>query len=207
MTAPRRVIPANGVERPFERKAEELRRAQAELMRCEKCVRDWHGLIKEAELVIAENVREISVKYVQPRELLSMEGSFDGDVRSAVISIDFMSYVERTANAITGPVFIRYASLEDRMARRPQSMRIMQETLSPDGAGEREVMGGCMMAACYHIGPMEGIPDTYAVLADWIRRHGYSHEGWCCERYVADYWTTRDESCHVAELMVRVSRD
>ena len=93
------------------------------------------------------------------------------------------------------------------MARRPQGMRIMQETLSPEGLGKKETMGGCMMATCYHIGPMDGIPGTYAMLTDWIRRHGYSREDACCERYVADYWTTSNESCHVAELMVRVSRD
>ena len=78
----------------FEKKIGELQSAQVELRRCEESVRDWHNLIKEAELVIAEGVREVSVKYVEQVNLLYQEQPFDGDIKSAIINIHFMDYVE-----------------------------------------------------------------------------------------------------------------
>ena len=89
----------------FEKKIDELQNAQRELRRCEESVRDWHDLLKEAELVVAEGVREVSVKYVEQASLLYQEQPFDGDIKSAIINIHFMDYVEKTGNAITGPVY------------------------------------------------------------------------------------------------------
>lgn len=190
----------------FEKKIGELQSAQVELRRCEESVRDWHNLIKEAELVIAEGVREVSVKYVEQVNLLYQEQPFDGDIKSAIINIHFMDYVEKTSNAITGPVYIRFSSLKDRMESRPQSVRIMQNVLMPCGGGGRVAFGGCMMASCYHIGALETIPETYDRFVSWVRRHGYTLGEACYERYVTDYWTTSNSDFHVTELLVKISR-
>lgn len=75
----------------FEKKTDELQHARRELRRCEECVRDWHSLIKEAEQVAAECVREVSVKYVEQTSLLYQEQAFDGDIKSAsLISISWI---------------------------------------------------------------------------------------------------------------------
>ena len=190
----------------FEKKIDELQNAQRELRRCEEAVRDWHDLLKEAELVVAEGVREVSVKYVEQASLLYQEQPFDGDIKSAIINIHFMDYVEKTGNAITGPVYIHFSSLKDRMESRPQSIRIMQHVLMPCGGGGRMSFGGCMMASCYHIGPLETIPESYEKFVSWIRRHGYTPGESCDERYVTDYWTTSNNDYHVAELLIKVSR-
>ena len=170
-------------------------------------MRDWHALLREAEQVIVEGVREISVKYVEQANLLYQEQPFEGDIKSAIINIHFMDYVEKTGNAITGPVYIRFSSLEDRMEGRPQNIRIMQNVLMPCGGGGRVSFGGCMMASCYHVGEIETIPETYDRFISWVRRHGYTPGTACYERYVTDYWTTSNSDYHVTELLVKVSRD
>lgn len=196
----------NTMRSAFEKKIKELKTAQVELQRCEESVRDWYALIREAELVIAEGVREVSVKYVEQAQFIHQEQAFDGDIKSAIININFMNYVEKTGNAITGPVYIRFSNLQDRMEGIPQNIRIMQNVLMPCGGGVRVPFGGCIMASCYHVGPLERIPETYGRFISWIRRHGYAHGEACYERYVTDYWTTTNTDYHVAELLVKVWR-
>jgi len=188
----------------FEKKLEELRREQMEIRRCEQCVRDWQALLAEAGLVLESGVREVSIKYLEHKELLCMEQDFDGDIKSAIINIPFSDYVERTGNAITGPVFLRFSSVADRMEKKPQHVLVMQDFLRPGDGGERRSFGGCLAATCYHIGDLAGIPATYAVIMDWAKRRGYELDGACCERYVSDYWTGSDPNAHVAELMVKI---
>lgn len=190
----------------FEQKLDELQKAQIELRRCEESVRDWQDLIREAETVITEGVSEVSVKYVEGRQLLFQEQPFDGDIKSAIINLDFMSYVEKTNNAITGPVYIHFSSMKDRVEGNAQTVRIMQRVLEPSGGGGRVDFGGCMMASCYHVGPQERIGETYKCFIGWMRRHGYAMGEDCYERYVTDYWTTSNSDFHVTELMVKVSR-
>ncbi len=188
----------------FEKKVEELRREQTDLKRSEQCVRDWQALLAEAGLVLETGVEDVSIKYLEPRELLCMKQDFDGDIKSAIINLPFSGYVESTGNAITGPVYIRFSSLEDRMERQRQDVLVMQDFLRPGGGGEKTGFGGCLAASCYHIGDLDGIPASYARIISWARRHGYALEDGCCERYVSDYWTGSNPGAHVAELMVKV---
>lgn len=190
----------------FEEKLIEIQKEQVSLRRCEESLRDWRGLLREAELVISKGVTDVSVKYVEQTELLFQEQPFDGDIKSAIINARFMDYVEKTGNAISGPVHIHFSSMKARMAGVPQAVRIMQRTLTPHTDTGRAAFGGCMMASCYHIGPIENIHETYERFASWIARHGYTSEEDCYERYVTDYWTTSNSACHVTELLVKVDR-
>ncbi len=190
----------------FEHKIEELTRAQAELRHCEQCVRDWHSLLAEARLVREAAVSEVSVKYVEPKDFLYQEQLFDGDIKSAIINLEFMDYAERSGDAVTGPVFIQYQSLSARISGESQPIRVMQDFLRPGGFGEKGGYGGRMVASCYHMGPLDEIPSSYPRILEWIRRHGYEAGAGCCERYVSDYWTGLDARWHVAELMVDVHR-
>jgi len=190
----------------FEQKLLEIRKEQMNLNRCESSLRDWCGLLREAELVIAKGVTEVSVKYVEQAELLFQEQPFDGDIKSAIINARFMEYVEKTGNAITGPRYIHFTSMQSRLKGEPQAVRIMQRTLPPHSGEGRSTFGGCMMAACYHIGDLERVHDTYERLIAWLDRHGYKADDECFERYVTDYWTTSNSASHVTELLVRVDR-
>ena len=93
------------------------------------------------------------------------------------------------------------------MADKPQRVRIMQKPLKPCRDEEKARFGGRMMATCYHIGPHESLGATYDKLLSWIGRHGYIPADDAYERYVADYWTTRNSAQFVTEVMVGVSRD
>ncbi len=188
----------------FEKKLNELRCEQTEIRRREQCVRDWQALLAEAELVLESGVRDISIKYLEPQELLCMEQDFDGDIKSSIINIPFSDYVESTGNAITGPVFHRFSSTVSRMEKKSQKILVMQDFLRPGGEGEKICFGGCLAATCYHIGDFAGIPDSYANILEWATRHGYELEDSCCERYVSDYWTGSNPDFHVAELMIRI---
>jgi len=190
----------------FEQKLLEIQKEQMNLNRCESSLRDWCGLLREAELVIAKGVTEVSVKYVEQAELLFQEQPFDGDIKSAIINARFMEYVEKTGNAITGPRYIHFTSMQSRLKGEPQAVRIMQRTLPPHAGEGRSTFGGCMMASCYHIGDLERVHDTYERLIAWLDRHGYMADDECFERYVTDYWTSSNSASHVTELLVRVDR-
>ena len=60
------------------------------------------------------------------------------------------------------------------------------------------------MASCYHIGSHDNILDTYNKILDWIERHGYEAEDSCYERYVVDYWTSKDSNNYVTEVMIKI---
>ena len=190
----------------FEQKLLEIRKEQLNLNRCESSLRDWCGLLHEAELVIAKGVTEVSVKYVEHAELLFQEQPFEGDIKSAIINARFMDYVEKTGNAITGPVHIHFSSMKGRMEGQAQPVRIMQKTLPPFTEAGRTSFGGCMMASCYHIGDIGRIGETYERLISWIERHEYKAAEDCFERYVTDYWTTSNSAAHVTEVLVKVDR-
>ncbi len=194
------------IQRSFLEKIAELKREQEETHKKYVSVKDWHDLLFEAEMVINNNISEVSVKYVEPAELLFLEQDFDTDLKAAIINIDFTNHVDALDSEIIGPVILNFLSLEDRMHDKEQRIRIMQRTLHPCPESRVMPFGGCMMAACYHIGPHETLRATYEKILGWIRRHGYASGPDSYERYVTDYWTTRNTAQFVTEVMVRVWR-
>lgn len=190
----------------FQSKIRELERAQEELRRQHMSIRDWHDLIQEAELVLDNDAREVSVKYVVAQELLYQEQEFADDLKAAIINIDFTNFIESLHNAITGPVILRFPSLESRMRGRVRNFRIMQKTLFPCDSGLLTTLGGGMMLACYHIGPHENLGESYEKMCAWALRHGYTPGPDAYERYVTDYWTTRNSAQFVTEILIPASR-
>jgi effector-binding domain-containing protein len=67
-------------------------------------------------------------------------------------------------------------------------------------------MGGAMFMTCYHIGAHKTLPQTYERMLQWAKEHDYKvgEEAW--ERYVTDYWTTKNEDMFVTEIRLKVSR-
>jgi hypothetical protein len=158
----------------------------------------------EAELVVENATSEVSIRYVNSSGYLYQNQFFDGDIRKYIINIEFMKYVESINNAITGPVIINFSSMADRIKGAGQNIRILQKTLLPC---ENEIqLGGCMMAACYHIGSYDSIGETYKKMTDWTARHGYALASESYERYVTDNWTTSNSSLFVTEIMAQISR-
>jgi DNA-binding transcriptional MerR regulator len=191
----------------FQSKIDELKKTQEEIRRKYVSVKDWYDLIVEAEMVIDNNIQEVAVKYVDSSEYLFLEQSFDDDIKEAIINIEFTNFVEKISNEITGPVVIKFSSFKDRMQNESQKVRIMQKTLKDCKENEKMTFGGQMMISCYHIGAHETISETYEKICRWAKKHRYNIGEESYERYVTDYWTTRNSAQFVTEVMMTVSRN
>lgn len=198
----------SAIQNSFLSKIDELEKEQEEIRRKYVSVKDWYDLILEAEMVIDNNIQEVSIKYVEPLELIHQEQFYDSenDIKASIINIDFTNYLEKIGNTITGPVILNFLSYEDRMLNKSQKIKIMQKTLMPCREEEKIKFGGCMMATCYHIGSHETLSETYKKIANWVRKHRYVINEESYERYVTDYWTTRNNAQFVTEIMMKVSR-
>lgn len=196
----------NSIRRSFMAKIEELEHEQEVLRRKYESVKDWNELIIEAETVIDNNITEVSVKYLDPVSLLYHDQTFDNNIEAAIINIEFTNYVEEVNNEITGPVIINFSSHTKRMNDEEQPMRILQRTLIPCKTNEATRIGGCMVAACYHIGSHETISSTYSKIFSWAKHNGYTLGEESYERYVTDYWTTKKSSKFVTEIIIPATR-
>ena len=196
----------HALRRSFSAKIEELQRTQEETRRKHASVKDWYDLILEAETVIDNDIREVSVKYVETADYLFQDQLFTNDIKASIINIEFTNYVESVNNEITGPVMINFSSIGDRMEGKTQKVKIMQKTLIECREHEKMRFGGQVMISCYHIGPHETITGTYEKIRDWARKHRYVLGERSYERYVTDYWTTRQNDLFVTEVMMNASR-
>lgn len=194
------------IKRSFDSKIDELKKIEEETRRQYVSVKDWHDLIIEAEMVIDNNIHEVAVKYVNPSDYLYLEQLFTNNIKASIININFTNYVEKVNNEITGPVILSFSSFKDRMENKSQKIRIMQKTLRECKENEKMKFGGQMMISCYHIGPHETINETYEKICQWARKHRYILDEKSYERYVTDYWTTRNSEKFVTEVMINVSR-
>lgn len=194
------------IQRSFLAKIKELEAEQEAIRRKHVSVKDWYELILEAEMVIDNSIQEVSIKYVDSSRLLFHDQVFDNDIKSSIINLEFTKYVEDLNNEITGPVFINFSSFRDRMEDRSQDIRILQKTLIPCSEETTFTFGGHMMVSCYHIGAHEQIHKTYQKICQWARQNRYVLGEESYERYVTDYWTTRNTSKFVTEILIRASR-
>lgn len=198
--------PYNAMQRSFTAKINELKKEQEEITRKYDSVKDWYDLIIEAEMVIDNNIHEVSVKYVEAGDYLFLEQEYKNNIEASIINIEFTNYVEQVGNEITGPVILNFSSFKDRMTDKVQPIKILQKTLIPCVNCPSQKLGGQMMLSCYHIGSHETIEDTYDKMTLWARKHDYLLGEESFERYVTDYWTTRNRSQFVTEILIRVSR-
>ena len=187
------------VKRSFNSKINDLKQVQEETRRQFDSVKDWYDLILEAEMVIDNDAREVSLKYLDASDYLFHDQVFENDIRASIINIEFTNYVESVENEITGPVLIHFSSHRDRLAQTPQKIRVLQKTLRRCRPSESTTIGGQMMISCYHIGPHDTIGETYRKIGKWARSHDYVLGDDAIERYVTDYWTTRNASQYVTE--------
>ena len=194
------------IQNSFLEKIKELEREQEEIRRKYTSVKDWCDLILEAEMVIDNNIRDVAIKYVEPVGLLSQWQPFDGDLKATIVNMEFTNFVEERGNEIAGPVILHFSSFQERVSAKPRLVQIMQKALKPCREEDSTRFGGCMMAACYHIGSHESLGATYEKIIAWADKRGYKMTGDCYERYVTDYWTTNNSAQFVMEVMLQLTR-
>lgn len=194
-------------EKHFRDKINELRDLQSELDLKLTSIRDWYDLILEAQMVLQNNVHEVSIKYIEASHLCYLDQDFEYDYMDSIINIEFTNYISSINNAITGPVIINYPNFKDKMSKECSKMRILQKTILKCNEHEIIDFGGCMAMSCYHIGPHETINNTYKKMCDWAVANGYKCAQDSYERYVTDYWTTRNTEKFVTEILIKVTRE
>ncbi|QIB68830.1 MerR family transcriptional regulator [Aminipila butyrica] len=194
------------IERQFRNKIDELRELETTIHNSYTSVKDWYDLILEAQLVIENDVHEVAVKYVDTTVYAFMEQDFNYNYRESIINIDWTNYLESINNEITGSVVLLFPSFHEKMEGTCKRAKIMQKPLLKYQEDQVTRIGGYMAASCYHIGGHENIHETYAKICEWADSHGYTCAEECYERYVTDYWTTRNEEQFVTEIVVQITR-
>lgn len=193
-------------DKRFRKKISELNELEKEINLKKTSIKDWHNLIIEAQMVIKNNVCDVAVKYINSSALTFLNQDFQYDYMDSIINIEFNNYIDSINNAVTGPVIICFPSVEDKINGKCKKIKIMQETILKCKEEASIEFGGWMAVACYHIGTHETINETYKKIQEWTKSRGYI----CCEesyeRYVTDYWTTKNVDKFVTEVLVKVKR-
>jgi len=195
----------NNTRKIFDQKIHELEIEKNAWYEKYVSVVDWFELIEEAQMVLENNVTEVGIKYQEKGTYLYMDQSYNDAPMEAIINIEFTNFVEYKQNAITGPVIIQYPSSRERMDGTCKTMRMVQKTIKSQESSTME-FGGGLFLSCYHIGAHERIVETYEKIAAWAEEHEYTCGEQCYERYVVDYWTTKNKSDFVTEILIDVSR-
>jgi DNA-binding transcriptional MerR regulator len=190
----------------FRQKIDDLKDMESEIFKMYTSVKDWYDLIIEAEMVIENDVRDVSVKYIDSMNLCYLDQDFEYNYMESIINIDWTNYVESMGNEVTGPVLIYFPSFRDHMEGKAKRVRLLQKTILDSPSDHITGYGGFMAVSCYHIGTHETINETYQKICDWVEKHGYLCEEGSYERYVTDYWTTRKEDQFVTEVIIRIKR-
>lgn len=196
------------LEQNFHNKIDQLKIQEQQIHNSYVSVKDWYELIQEAKQVRQNDVNDVSIRYIQPAEFCCLEQDFEYRYMESIINIEWTNHLETAENEITGPVILKFGSFEEKMAGSCKRATIMQEAIHPcRGCMNRQTYGGYMAASVYHIGRHENIDEEYQRILNWVTQKGYKCGKESFERYVVDYWTTRDPDEFVTEVIVPVYRE
>lgn len=190
------------MSREFQAKLREHEEMEREIFRMKQFISDWFDLVNEAQVVLASEIDEVSIKIQKQRNLLAMDDDFNYDYKEATINIGFTNFVSEIGNAITGPVMIHYPSWRDKRDGTCNKMQIVQQPfLPPPPEATFEMRGGAYIST-YHSGPYEGMYAAYDRIETWADTYGYRLADHSIERYVCDHWSTSRPDIFVTEILI-----
>ena len=76
-------------EKLFKEKSDKLKEMKDSIYKKYAAIEGWLQLITEAEMIRKNDVRQVSLKYVQPSTFCCMEQHFNYNYKEAIINIDF----------------------------------------------------------------------------------------------------------------------
>lgn len=196
----------NVLEKVFSDKIKQIKIEERELFIKYKSVKDWHELILEADGVIENNITNVFVKFLNTEEFTFLEQEFDYDYNSSIVNIEFTNFVEEKGTAVTGPVMLYFPSYKDKINNNAKNVKIVQRTFENVGEENSIKLGGSMVISCYHIGSHESINQTYDKIIKWANEGNHKLGDYCVERYVTDYWTTKNTNNFVTEIMIEMRK-
>ncbi len=193
------------MENNFRKKILELTRAEQEVHKSYVSVNDWYEMIREADMVSAQTVNPVSIRYLPTQEYAYMDQEFSYNYRESIINIPWTDYLTSMDCCITGPVIIEYPSMLDKMNGISRTARIMQRIVGTcDSRTNVLVMNGQLVASVYHVGGYDRIAESYQKILDYTKKEGYVCRGSSIERYVLDYWASEIQDEFVTEIIVPI---
>ena len=100
-----------------------------------------------------------------------------------------------------------FPSYIDKIKGKSKGVKIFQRTVERQGVNNTLTLGGNTVISCYHVGAHENINDTYKKMLEWIDKKGYSCYEYSIERYVTDYWTTKNKDKFVTEIILELQNE
>lgn len=195
----------------FDDRLSECKNEIRELQERQSIILDWEDLIKEASMVLQAQIVNVSVKYMESEEYLSMPYTFTNDYADATINLAFTTFVEGLSNKITGPVMMYVPNYHEKMSvpheQESYETFVIQKALRPVAPEHRFVRSEGLYASSYHIGDFEQIHLTYERMERWASENGHTLSHQSLERYVTDYWTTRDPNLFVTEVCIPIEKN
>ena len=92
------------VQQNFRSKIDELKAQEQEIHDSLVAVKDWYDLVREAQMVIRNDIRDISVKFMSQEFFCFMDQEFAYEYMDSIINIPWTNYLEEIGQKITGPV-------------------------------------------------------------------------------------------------------
>lgn len=197
----------NDIENNFRDKICELKNEEKKILQKIVTLEEWYSLIREARIILNNNLTDITIKFYKEQEMIYQEQDFDYDYMSSVVNIEFMNYIEKLEEKVTGAIVLEFSSFFEKMNGKSKKVKILQKSLLTGFNNETKVFFGGAYISCYHIGAYSDIDKTYSKLRKWIEIRGYKIEEGCYERYVLDYWVTKDEQRFVTEILIKISEN
>ncbi|MFV0449469.1 MAG: MerR family transcriptional regulator [Vibrio sp.] len=185
----------------FQQKMNDFHREKKEWEIRYSSVHDWFNLIQEAQSVQQSQDTNVSVLFFPGNDYLFLKQSFDENIQSTVINIEFTEYVEQLKAHIAGPIILKFNSYQERISGVNKTC-ILQKAIFSCPPENTMFIGAQSMVRCYHIGSHKTIKQTYDKITKWAESNDYSLENECYERYVLDYWTSRDSNKFITEVLI-----
>lgn len=194
-------------EQNFTSKLDELTAEKQRIIDCHRAINDWYNLLREASMVIKNNLIHINIKFLPPTNYYFLEQPFNYEYQESVINIPWVNYLENNNCEITGPVILSYSSFEEKKRGTIKQVKIIQQPVGQvNEIIPSQEINHTMYASLYHIGDPNTINEKYEMIQKWADENKYSLREGCFERYVVDYWSTTNVNDFVTEILVPIQQ-
>ncbi|MGX7058404.1 MerR family transcriptional regulator [Vagococcus humatus] len=194
-------------ENNFISKLNELELEEQAIKNKHTAVSDWFNLLQEGTMAIQNKIDHVSVKYLDQMSYYYQEQDFFFNYKESIINIPWVNSLESHQCAITGPVILEFSSYQDKMNQKSKKSCILQQPVGKlNFQMDVKDFGGSMFLCAYHIGDHQDIYKQYQKIEDWATEHGYTCGPEAYERYVIDYWTTKETDKFVTEVLIKATK-
>lgn len=181
-----------------------------EIIQRKEIVNDWKDLLEESQMLEMQRIEDVNVRYMAEKRLISYPIVFDFDYKSAILNLEFSSFINKKNNNISGPVMFHFDDVNERLRAEDKgdkiSVNYIQKTVKKIDSDLNFHLKPEFCASLYHYGSYDRINLSYKKLLDWQKTSYYRFKGPVIERFVFDYWTSFDEDKFITELILPIEK-